>query len=92
MNGRINADTPITGTLRSAWENSISQGNRWSLRGSDNRGGGLSTIVRLENDFNLNTGAAGQGGRMFGRFAYVGLQSNQYGTPTFGRQGEAIGD
>ncbi|MBW5287272.1 porin [Burkholderia gladioli] len=78
----------------SAWQiqGSISQGNRWGLRGSEDLGGGLSSVFRLENGFNGNTGAASQGGRMFGRLAYVGLQSQRYGTLTFGRQGEAIGD
>ncbi|WP_186197002.1 porin [Burkholderia gladioli] len=71
---------------------SISQGNRWGLRGSEDLGAGLSSVFRLESGFNGNTGAASQGGRLFGRLAFVGLQSRRYGTLTFGRQGEAIGD
>jgi predicted porin len=78
----------------SAWQmqGSISQGNRWGLRGSEDLGGGSSAIFRLENGFNVNTGALSQGGRLFGRLAYVGLSNDRYGTVTLGRQGEAIGD
>ncbi len=38
----------------------------------------------LESGFNLDTGSSAQGGRLFGRAAYVGLQS-QWGQLTFGR-------
>ncbi|SKD04672.1 Outer membrane protein (porin) [Burkholderia sp. CF099] len=61
-------------------------GSRWGIRGSENLGGGLSAVFRLENGFNINNGALGQGGAEFGRQAYVGLSSNQYGTLTMGTQ------
>jgi predicted porin len=73
-------------------QGSISQGNRWGFRGAEDLGGGMSAIFRLEGGFNGNTGALSQGGRLFGRLAYVGLSSDRYGTVTLGRQGEAIGD
>ncbi|WP_322047913.1 porin [Paraburkholderia sp. J67] len=78
----------------SAWQMQagISQGNRWGLRGTEDLGDQWSALFRLENGFNGNTGTAGQGGRMFGRLAYVGLSNTRYGTITLGRQGEAIGD
>ncbi|MGH8778417.1 porin [Paraburkholderia sp.] len=78
----------------SAWQmqSSISQGNRWGMRGVEDLGGGTSAIFRLENGFNVNTGALSQGGRLFGRLAYVGLANDRYGTVTLGRQGEGIGD
>jgi predicted porin len=60
--------------------------SRWGFRGVENLGGGLSSIFVLEGGFNPNTGSAAQGSREFGRQAYVGLQSNQYGAVTFGRQ------
>jgi outer membrane protein OmpU len=62
------------------------QGNRWGLLGKEDLGGGLSTIFQLENGFNLNTGALGQGGAMFGRQAYVGISSDKFGTLSFGKQ------
>lgn len=68
------------------------QGNRWGLKGSEDLGGNLKTIFQLENGFNLNTGALGQGGRMFGRQAYVGLSSPAWGTVTVGRQYDSVAD
>jgi predicted porin len=65
------------------------EGNRWGLIGSEDLGGGLKAIFRLENGFDINSGALGQGGSMFGRRAYVGL-STQYGDATVGRQYDAL--
>lgn len=59
-------------------------GSRWGLRGVEDLGGGLKGVFLLESGFTLDNGAAAQGGRLFGRGAYVGLQ-NDYGTLTFGR-------
>ncbi|WP_454874662.1 porin [Paraburkholderia xenovorans] len=73
-------------------QSGISQGNRWGLKGEEDLGGGTRTIFRLEGGFNVNTGAFSQGGREFGRLAYVGLSDRRYGTLTLGRQGEAVGD
>ncbi|WP_144109573.1 porin [Paraburkholderia sp. BCC1886] len=61
-------------------------GSRWGIKGAEDLGGGLKAVFQLENGFNTNTGALGQGGLMFGRQAFVGLSSAQYGTVTFGRQ------
>jgi len=62
------------------------QGSRWGLLGSEDLGGGNKVTFKLENGFSLETGAAGQGGRMFGRSAWVGLTNDQAGTITLGRQ------
>ncbi|MGO4157346.1 porin [Cupriavidus sp. YAF13] len=59
-------------------------GSRWGMRGVEDIGGGLKGIFVLESGVNFDTGASGQGGRLFGRAAYVGLQS-PYGTFTLGR-------
>lgn len=61
-------------------------GSRWGLKGNEDLGGGLSAIFKLESGYNINTGAMGQGGLLFGRSAYVGLSSHDYGTFTMGRQ------
>jgi predicted porin len=61
-------------------------GSRFGLKGTEDLGGGYSAIFRLENGFNTSNGEAGQGQRMFGRQAYVGLASQSYGTLTVGRQ------
>ncbi|WP_175995313.1 porin [Burkholderia vietnamiensis] len=67
-------------------------GSRWGLKGSEDLGGGLSAIFQLENGFNPSTGGLGQGSRMFGRQAYVGVASNQYGSLTLGRQYDPLID
>lgn len=61
------------------------QGDRWGLIGSEDVGGGLKAIFRLEGGFNVDNGMLGQGGAEFGRKAYVGLAS-PVGTVTLGRQ------
>ncbi|WP_321855134.1 porin [Paraburkholderia tropica] len=69
-----------------------SQESMWGLKGVEDLGGGLSAIFTLENGFNASTGAANQGGRLFGRQAFVGLASQQAGTLTLGRQYDATVD
>jgi predicted porin len=68
------------------------QGSRWGFRGSEDLGGGLKAIFVLENGFNASSGTLGQGGRMFGRQAYVGLSSATLGTVTLGRQYDSVVD
>lgn len=68
------------------------QGARFGLKGAEDLGGGLKAIFQLENGFNSASGTLGQGKRMFGRQAFVGLESNQYGTLTLGRQYDPIVD
>ena len=66
-------------------------GSRWGLRGVEDLGGGLKGIFNLESGFNLDTGTSAQGGRLFGRNAYVGLQG-QWGQLTLGRQQNLLYD
>lgn len=51
----------------------VQSGSRWGLRGQENLGNGLQLKFQLENGFNSATGERAQGGRMFGRAAWVGL-------------------
>jgi predicted porin len=67
-------------------------GSRWGLKGSEDLGGGLSAVFRLENGFNLWNGQLASSGTLFNRMAYVGLSSNQYGTVTLGRQNTPLFD
>jgi general bacterial porin, GBP family len=67
-------------------------GSRWGLRGAEDLGGGLKAIFTLENGFNVNNGTLGQGGREFGRQAFVGLSSIDYGSVTLGRQYDSMVD
>jgi GBP family porin len=67
-------------------------GSRWGLRGAEDLGGGLKAIFTLENGFSIQNGSLGQGGRMFGRQAFVGLSSETYGALTAGRQYDSVVD
>ena len=60
-------------------------GSRWGLRGSESLGGGMNAIFVLENGFASDSGQLNQGGRLFGRQAYVGLNGG-FGSVTVGRQ------
>ncbi|KQR77101.1 porin [Burkholderia sp. Leaf177] len=68
------------------------QGDRWGLRGNEDLGGGLKALFVLENGFNVFTGRLNQGGDEFGRQAYVGLSSNNFGAVTLGRQYDSVVD
>jgi len=64
---------------------SFMNGNRWGLKGTEDLGGGMSALYQLENGFTIDNGKLSQGGRLFGRQAFVGL-SGGFGTLTLGRQ------
>ncbi|HTJ93598.1 MAG TPA: porin [Pararobbsia sp.] len=66
--------------------------NVFGLAGSEDLGGGNRAIFKLESVFNVNNGALRHNNDLFGRQAYVGLQSAQYGTLTFGRQFDEMVD
>ncbi|MGE5623027.1 MAG: porin [Bacillota bacterium] len=60
-------------------------GSRLGFKGSEDLGGGLSAIFTLENGYNIDDGSAAQGGLLFGRQAFVGLQGG-FGALKLGRQ------
>ncbi|MGO4280598.1 Outer membrane protein (porin) [Cupriavidus sp. OV038] len=66
-------------------------GSRWGLRGVEDLGGGLKGIFTLESGFDIDTGVSGQGNRLFGRQAFVGLQGS-FGAVTLGRQQNSLYD
>jgi predicted porin len=73
--GSINRMPSNTGILPS----------RLGVRGKEDLGDGLSAVFTLEMGFAPDTGASGQGGRLFGRQSTVGF-SGDWGALTFGRQ------
>jgi predicted porin len=64
----------------------------FGLKGNEDLGAGLHAIFTLESGFNLNSGQFSQSSTLFNRQAFVGLQSNQYGTVTLGRQYDSTVD
>jgi predicted porin len=77
-----------------AWKMQSGDGlsSRWGLKGSEDLGGGLHAIFTLENGFDGSSGLLSQPNRIFGRQAFVGVSSDQYGTLTFGRQYDSVVD
>jgi predicted porin len=60
-------------------------GSRLGFRGSEDLGGGLAAVFRIEAGINHDDGTAAQGGRAWGREASVGLVSREAGTLVAGR-------
>ncbi|WP_414447004.1 porin [Burkholderia sp. 22PA0099] len=68
------------------------QNNRVGFRISEDLGSGNRVVATLENGFDITSGKLQQGGRMFGRQAYVGLSNDHWGTLTLGRQYDMFWD
>lgn len=58
----------------------------WGFRGSEDLGGGLSAIFKLEQGFNADTGAQTSATALFNREALVGLADKRWGTVQLGAQ------
>ncbi len=67
----------------------VQQGNRLGFKGTEDLGNGLKANFQLENGFDLDTGSARQGNRLFGRQAFVGLSGN-FGAVNLGRQYDPV--
>jgi predicted porin len=87
-NGQL---VPGSGAKLVQMQSGVTAGSRWGLRGSEDLGGGMQAVFRLESGFNAATGALG-GGLAFSRNAYVGIRSDQYGQLTLGKQWDATVD
>ena len=66
-------------------ESGYQSGSRFGLRGAEALGRGWSAVFTLEGGFDGSTGNLGQGGRVFGRQVWAGLQHNAMGTVVLGR-------
>ncbi|MBC7681270.1 MAG: porin [Ferruginibacter sp.] len=58
--------------------------SRFGFRGTEDLGNGQKAVFALESGIALDTGSLNNGGRLFGRFAYVGV-GGPWGTITAGR-------
>lgn len=83
--GIVRESGAVTGPLTKQ-TSGISNGSRLGFKGSEDLGAGWSALFLLENGFQGDTGALGQGGLLFGRQSYLGLKSTDVGTVTVGRQ------
>ena len=64
----------------------VASGSRLGFKGKEDLGGGMTAAFVLENGYTIDTGAAGQGGLLFGRQAYVCLSGKEAGAVSLGRQ------
>ena len=74
-----------TGSITRMPSNTSTLPSRLGMRGTEDLGGGLQALFTLEMGFAPDTGASGQGGRLFGRQATVGL-AGPWGSVNLGRQ------
>ncbi len=73
------------GTSTWALSSGNQSGSRLGFKGSEDLGGGLKANFTLENGYDISNGQMAQGGRLFGRQAWVGL-SGGFGAVKLGRQ------
>ncbi len=83
--GSTNSEIAGAGQRQNVVNTSGINGSRWGLKGAEDLGGGMKAIFTLESGFSLDNGASAQGGQLFGRQAFVGLESG-FGTVSLGRQ------
>jgi predicted porin len=92
--GLVDEGIDYTSNVRghALWEmmSGAAQGSRWGLKGSEDLGGGVTTVFQLESGVDVSSRRLMEGGRMFGRQAYVGLAHADVGTLTFGRQYDSL--
>jgi predicted porin len=66
-------------------DSGVLNGSRLGFMGTEDLGGGLSASFTLENGFAADNGTLAQGGRLFGRQSWLGLNGG-FGSVRFGRQ------
>lgn len=71
---------------RTGMVDGVNSGSRFGMRGVEELGGGLRALFTLEGGITASNGNSAQGGRLFGRRATLGLQSDEWGTIELGRQ------
>jgi predicted porin len=66
-------------------------GSRFGLKGSEDLGGGLKAVFKLEQGFDISNGTQSVPGSAFGRQAFVGLEGG-FGSVTLGNVWSAMDD
>ncbi len=79
VNASTGAVTAQPGGSRVALQSGGYSGSRWGLRGTEDLGAGYKAVFALESGFGVDTGTSQQGGRLFGRQAFVGVEHATYG-------------
>jgi predicted porin len=70
---------------RNGIDSGVANGSRLGFKGSEDLGNGLKAGFVLEQGIRVDTGTSAQGGRVFGRQAFVSL-GGDFGTVALGRQ------
>jgi predicted porin len=91
-NERTGSTGAYTGHSNVAATSGNLSGSRWGIKGNDQLGGGWTALFQLEDGFDISNGKVGQNGGLFGRQAFLGIGSAQYGTITMGRQYTSLND
>lgn len=60
-------------------------GNRWGMKGVESLGNGNNAIFMIESGFDLGNGTSQQGGRLFGRQSWMGVENKAWGQVRLGR-------
>ncbi|MBB5393179.1 MULTISPECIES: porin [unclassified Herbaspirillum] len=84
-----NANANGNGVVR--LDNGAIANSRIGFKGTEDLGGGLKAMFQLENGFSSDNGAMLQGGSLFGRQSWVGLQGG-FGKIRMGRQNTPLFD
>lgn len=82
---RYGTNSNASGGKQIQMSDGFATGNRLGFRMTEDLGGGLKALTVLETGFAPDTGELLQGGRLFGRQSYVGLEG-QFGKVSLGRQ------
>ena len=88
--GRTKSETGGVSTSTTVLNSGGLATSRWGVQGSEDLGGGLKAIFKLEQGFNASTGTANTG-TAFDRQSWVGLEGG-FGTAQFGNVWAAFDD
>ncbi|MCB8745686.1 porin [Rhodoferax sp. U2-2l] len=94
--GRTSFEETVNGVTTKAPSQTVLQdggvsNSRWGLKGSEDLGGGLKANFKLEQGFNIDTGAQAAAGKAFSREAWVGV-SGGFGEVQLGKANNAFDD